>query len=303
MKVIATTAEMRTVTRELKRAGKTIAFVPTMGFLHEGHASLLRNARSRGDMLVLSIFVNPSQFGANEDLDRYPRNLEGDLTIARREHVDLVFTPTPAEIYGRGFQTWVEVTELSKPLCGASRPGHFRGVATVVLKLFNIVHADVAVFGEKDFQQLAVIRRMVKDLDLDVEIIGGELVREADGLAMSSRNVNLTPDHRRRALVLRRALEKAESLVAAGETRTLAVLDAAMEILADEPEGLLDYAEIRDAESLEPVETLERPAVFALAVRFGGTRLIDNTVLSGVRVNQGETNRAPIATETAAVTR
>ncbi len=299
MRVISTTAEMREVTRALRRQGKTIAFVPTMGFLHEGHASLLRIARKRGDVLVLSIFVNPSQFGPNEDLDRYPRNLDGDLAIARRENVDLVFTPVPKEIYGPGYQTWIDVTEVSKHLCGASRPGHFRGVATVVAKLLNICHADVAVFGEKDFQQLAVIRRMVEDLDMDVEIVGGALVREADGLAMSSRNVNLTPDHRRRALVLKRALDRAEALAAAGERRVSILLEAAREVLAAEREGAVDYAEIRDAATLETIDTLSGPAVFALAVRFGGTRLIDNTVLlnDGVRV-RGEKTRAPIAEAT-----
>ncbi len=295
MKVISTTAEMRAVTRDLKRQGKTIAFVPTMGFLHEGHASLLKIARQKGDVLVLSIFVNPAQFGPKEDLDRYPRNLDGDLAIARRENVDLVFTPVPKEIYGPEFQTWIDVTEVTKPLCGASRPGHFRGVATVVAKLFNIVHADTAVFGEKDFQQLALIRRMVKDLDMDVEIIGGALIREADGLAMSSRNVNLSPDHRRRALVLKRALDRAAELAARGEKDAATVLKAVNEVLKTEPEGQVDYAELRDAASLETVQTLERPAVLALAVRFGGTRLIDNTVLPGERVQRESKTRAPIA--------
>lgn len=294
MKVVGTTTEMRDLTRRLRREGKTIAFVPTMGFLHEGHASLLRIARRKGDVLVLSIFVNPAQFGPSEDLSRYPRNLEGDLAIARRENTDIVFTPTPAEMYGTGFQTWIDVTEVSKPLCGASRPGHFRGVATVVAKLLNIVHADVAVFGEKDFQQLAVIRQMVRDLDMDVEILGGPLVRETDGLAMSSRNVNLSPAHRRDALVLKRAIDRVRELSEAGETSVRTLIAAARKVLDEAPGGETDYVEIRDASTLKTIDRLDGPALLALAVRFGGTRLIDNTVLPvGGRVHE-ENPRAPI---------
>jgi pantoate--beta-alanine ligase len=196
MKIISTVKEMQQTALALKREGKSISFVPTMGFLHDGHASLMREGRKRGDVLVLSIFVNPIQFGQNEDLDRYPRNLEGDCSIADEAGVDIVFTPTAAEMYPEGFQTSISVKHVSQPLCGASRPGHFDGVSTVVAKLFNIVMPDAALFGCKDFQQLAVIRRMVADLSIPVEVIGMPIIREPDGLAMSSRNVYLSAQER-----------------------------------------------------------------------------------------------------------
>ncbi|HEX9079050.1 MAG TPA: pantoate--beta-alanine ligase, partial [Desulfuromonadaceae bacterium] len=234
MTIIPTIDEMQTTALKLKRQGKRIAFVPTMGFLHEGHASLLREGRKLGDVLVLSIFVNPIQFGRNEDLARYPRDMEADCSIASACGVDIVFTPDGAGMYPTGFQTSVSVRDLSLPLCGASRPGHFDGVATVVTKLFNIVQPDTALFGNKDYQQLAVIRRMTHDLNLPVEIIGMPIVREADGLAMSSRNAYLSPAERQSALCLSRAIRTARELYAAG-TRDAALLRrAALEVISAE---------------------------------------------------------------------
>jgi len=279
MKIISTTFDMQQTTLTLKREGKRIAFVPTMGFLHEGHASLLREGRRRGEILVLSIFVNPIQFGPTEDLERYPRNLEGDCAIARECGVDIVFTPTAADMYPAGFQTSIRVRDLALPLCGASRPGHFDGVATVVTKLFNIVQPDLALFGNKDFQQLAVIRRMTSDLALPVQIIGMPIVREADGLAMSSRNAYLSPSERQSALCLSRAIRAVREAYAAGEHSAERLLTTALEIIQTEPTAVIDYLELRDAASLESVTTASDTTLLALAVRIGTTRLIDNTLL------------------------
>lgn len=279
MKTISAITEMQQAALALKRAGRRIAFVPTMGFLHEGHASLLREGRTRGDILMLSIFVNPIQFGPSEDLERYPRNLEGDCAIARECGVDVVFTPTAAEMYPHGFQTSIRVKELALPLCGASRPGHFDGVATVVTKLFNIVQPDVALFGTKDFQQLAIIRRMTLDLSLPVEIVGMPIVREADGLAMSSRNAYLSPGERASALCLSRSIKLVRERYAAGERNATTLLAAARELIATEPAATIDYLELRDAGTLENVSTVSATTLMALAVRIGTTRLIDNTVL------------------------
>lgn len=279
MKIIDSVNEMQQTALALRREGKHIAFVPTMGFLHEGHASLLREGRKRGDVLVLSIFVNPIQFGPAEDLDRYPRNLEGDCAIARECGVDIVFTPTATEMYPAGFQTSVRVRDLALPLCGASRPGHFDGVATVVAKLFNIVQPETALFGNKDFQQLAIIRRMVTDLSQPVEIIGMPIVREADGLAMSSRNAYLTPEERQSALCLSRAIRLVQESYTAGERDANALLSAARRLILSEPAASIDYLELRDAESLESVSDASDTTLMALAVRIGATRLIDNTLL------------------------
>lgn len=265
----------------LRAAGRRIAFVPTMGALHAGHVALLEAARPRGDVLVLSIFVNPTQFGPKEDLSRYPRDLEGDLAKAQGAGVDLVFVPDAAAMYPPGWQTVVDVPELSKGLCGASRPGHFRGVATVVLKLFNLVQPHVALFGEKDYQQLQVIRRMVRDLDVPVTIVSVPIVREPDGLAMSSRNAYLSPEERQRALALSRALFGARAAYAQGERRAAALLDDARRVLDAEPGVRVDYLELRDADSLaETGPVLSAPAVLAVAAFVGTTRLIDNVVLS-----------------------
>jgi pantoate--beta-alanine ligase len=283
MRIITTAEEMQQAALSLKREGKRIAFVPTMGFLHEGHASLLHEGRTRGDILVLSIFVNPIQFGPGEDLDRYPRNLDGDCAIARECGVDIVFTPSATEMYPPGFQTAIRVKELARPLCGASRPGHFDGVATVVAKLFNIIQPDVALFGKKDFQQLAIIRRMTIDLSLPVEIVGMPIVREADGLAMSSRNAYLTEDQRRSALCLSRAIRLARERYAAGERDATTLLSTSRELIQAEPAAAIDYLEFRDAGTLETVSTVSGTTLMALAVKIGITRLIDNTVLGDER--------------------
>jgi pantoate--beta-alanine ligase len=279
MKIITDITSMQQSALSLRREGRRIAFVPTMGFLHEGHASLLREGRQRGDVLVLSIFVNPIQFGPNEDLDSYPRNLEGDCAIARACGVDIVFTPTAAGMYPPGFQTAIRVPELALPLCGASRPGHFDGVATVVAKLFNIVQPDLALFGKKDFQQLAIIRRMTTDLSLPVEIVGMPIVREADGLAMSSRNAYLSADQRQSALCLSRAIRLVRERYAAGERRAETLREEALKLIADEPAATIDYLELRDAATLEPAADVSDTTLMALAVKIGTTRLIDNTLL------------------------
>jgi pantoate--beta-alanine ligase len=279
VKLIHDVQEMQQTVLELKRQGKRIAFVPTMGFLHEGHASLLREGRKRGDLLVLSIFVNPTQFGPNEDLDNYPRNLEGDCSIAKSCDVDLVFVPTASGMYPSGFQTVVSLGALTQPLCGASRPGHFNGVAVVVTKLFGIVQPDVALFGKKDYQQLAIIRQMTADLNLPVEIIGMPIVREPDGLAMSSRNSYLTPEQRQQSLCLYRAILRVRELFAAGETSVERLLAAARVQIEVQPSALIDYLELRDGITLRLVKQATSATLFALAVRIGSTRLIDNTVL------------------------
>lgn len=279
MKIINSIIHMQALAIAPERAGRRIAFVPTMGFLHEGHASLLREGRQRGDVLVLSIFVNPIQFGKNEDLDSYPRDMERDFQLAEACGVDIVFIPTAAEMYPDGFQTGVTVREIALPLCGASRPGHFDGVATVVTKLFNIVRPDVALFGRKDFQQLAVIRRMTADLNLPVEIVGMPIVREADGLAMSSRNAYLSPAERQSALCLSRAIKRARELLASGE-RSIVVLEKETRALIEqESTAAIDYVEFRDGATLQGLEVADSNTLLALAVKIGQTRLIDNTVL------------------------
>lgn len=271
--------DMRARTEDLRRDGRRIAVVPTMGALHEGHLQLLRTARARADIVVLTIFVNPTQFGPTEDLARYPRDEAGDLAKARTCGIDLAFCPEASAMYPAGAQTFVEVRELSQPLCGASRPGHFAGVATIVTKLFHATNPHLAVFGEKDYQQLAIIRRMVRDLDFGVEIVGVPIVREPDGLALSSRNAYLSADQRKAALSLSKGLAAAEATVAAGETSAARIVAAARALIEAEPQARIDYIELRDADELTPVTTLSRPAVLAMAVFVGTTRLIDNRVL------------------------
>ena len=278
MNIIRDPRAMQRECEALRLRGKRIAFVPTMGYLHEGHLSLLREARKRGDVLVLSIYVNPTQFGPKEDLGRYPRDEAGDLAKAESCGVDLAFLP--ANLYPDGFQTYIQVRELEQPLCGASRPGHFIGVATVVAKLFQLVRPHVALFGRKDFQQLAIIRRMVRDLDFDLEIVGMPIVREPDGLAMSSRNAYLKGDERQRALCLSRGLAAARERFAAGE-RDGAKLVAAARAQVEQGATRVDYVELRDAESLATVERVDRPCVIAIAAFVGTTRLIDNDILAG----------------------
>lgn len=279
LEIIPDAREMRVRMQDVRRDGKKIVFVPTMGYLHEGHVSLLREGRSRGDVLVLSIFVNPTQFGPNEDLSKYPRDMDGDLAKARSAGTDFAFTPHASSFYPPGYQTWVQVRELSQGLCGDKRPGHFDGVASVVTKLFHVVDPHVAIFGEKDFQQLAVIRRMVRDLDFDIEIVGMPTVREPDGLAMSSRNAYLSADERRQGLTLSRALAAAQASVAAGEKSAAKLLEAARAEIATAKDARIDYLELRDPDSLKLVETITGPTLFALAVFVGKTRLIDNRVL------------------------
>ena len=271
-------AAMRARAEDLRRDGRRIAVVPTMGALHDGHLALLRAARAKGDVFTLTIFVNPTQFGPNEDLSRYPRDEAGDLAKARACGIDLAFCPDAPAMYPPGSQTFVEVRELSRPLCGASRPGHFAGVATVVTKLFHATLPHLAVFGEKDYQQLAIIRRMVRDLDFGIEIASIPIVREPDGLAMSSRNAYLSPEQRRAALSLSRGLAAAEAAFAAGERSAAALLAAARAPIEAEPLARIDYVELRDALELSPIERRERPAVLAMAVFVGATRLIDNRV-------------------------
>jgi pantoate--beta-alanine ligase len=270
---------MRARTEDLRRDGRRIAVVPTMGALHEGHLQLLRTARARADIVILTIFVNPTQFGPNEDLARYPRDEAGDLAKARACGIDLAFCPDASAMYPAGAQTFIEVRELQKPLCGASRPGHFAGVATIVSKLFHITNPHLAVFGEKDYQQLAIIRRMVRDLDFGIEILGVPIVREADGLAMSSRNAYLSADQRKTALSLSKGLAAAEAAVKAGERDGGQIVAAARALIEAEPGARIDYVELRDADELSLVTTLSRPAVLAMAVFVGTTRLIDNRVL------------------------
>jgi len=273
---VATVGEMKRLARLWKGEGKTIGLVPTMGYLHEGHLSLVRESKSRADVTVVSIFVNPAQFGPREDLQRYPRDLERDAGLLEAEGVDAVFCPAAGEMYPPGYRTYVEVTDLEDRLCGKSRPGHFRGVATVVLKLFHIVGPGLAFFGWKDAQQVVVLKRMAADLDLEVEISACPLVREPDGLAMSSRNTYLSADQRRAALVLSRSLAAAEKLVAAGERGADRLTGAIREMIAAEPLARLDYAEAVSLETLEPVAELRGDVLVALAAFVGPTRLIDN---------------------------
>jgi pantoate--beta-alanine ligase len=279
MDIYSETAQMQQRALTEKRSGRRIAFVPTMGYLHDGHASLLHEARRRGDILALSIFVNPAQFGPQEDLSTYPRDMDRDLAIAQQAGVDLVWTPTPESVYPAGYATWVDVEGLTDTLCGASRPGHFRGVTTVVCKLFNVVQADVALFGQKDFQQLAVIRRMTLDLNLPVEIVGMPIVREADGLALSSRNVYLSADQRSQALCLSRALATARQMVAAGVADSDAILAAVRSLIEAETDTCIDYLQICHQLTLQDQKRIDTDSVLLLAVLVGKTRLIDNGFL------------------------
>jgi pantoate--beta-alanine ligase len=277
--IIRTPQAMRERAEGERRAGRRIAFVPTMGFLHRGHVALLEEGRRRGDVLVMSIFVNPKQFGPSEDFARYPRDFEGDLAKASAAGTDIVYAPDEAAMYPPGFQTSVDVEELQRGLCGDRRPGHFRGVATVVLKLLHAVGPHVVLLGEKDYQQLQVVRRMTRDLDMDAEVVSVPTWREPDGLAMSSRNAYLTPDERVRATSLNAGLRAAEAAVSSGVRDAAALARTAEQVILAARPTRIDYVEIRDAETLEPVREIDRPAVLALAVFFGKTRLIDNLVL------------------------
>ncbi len=271
---------MKAACRQATRSGKTLGFVPTMGALHEGHLSLVRAAKARCDVTAVSIFVNPLQFAPTEDLDKYPRPLEHDAAMLEQLGVDLLFLPTVDEMYPAGAQTHVLVNELSNKLDGASRPGHFRGVATVVTKLFEIVRPDCAFFGQKDAAQVSVLRKLVNDLDMDVEIVVCPIVREKDGLAMSSRNIYLTPEERRQALVLHRALMRVQVLADQGERSAAKLIEAGKQTVAEEPAARLDYFAVVDPNTLDPVADVMRGALVAVAAYFGPTRLIDNLVLT-----------------------
>lgn len=280
MIICRTKAEVRDTVRNWKREGISVGLVPTMGYLHEGHLALVRLAREKADRVVTSIFVNPTQFGPNEDLATYPRDEDRDLALLKAEGVHAIFMPSVEEMYGAGGDAHVEVPSLSGILQGALRPGHFRGVSTVVTKLFNIVTPDLAVFGEKDYQQLTLIRQMVRDLDMPLEIVGHPIVREPDGLAMSSRNVRLAEDHRAEAVILSRSLERAEELAKTGAT--IADLEALVRAtLATSAAAEVKSVDIRDAVTLDELTgLLDRPAVILLAVRFGNVLLIDQRVVA-----------------------
>jgi pantoate--beta-alanine ligase len=279
MEVVRGIGTMKAITRQAKARGQRIGFVPTMGALHEGHLSLVRRARQKADLVVVSIFVNPTQFGPHEDYDRYPRDLEGDIARLAQEDVDYVFTPAVQEIYPPGYATYVEVEGLSERLCGRSRPGHFRGVATVVLKLIAIISPDYAFFGQKDAQQAVIIRKMVEDLNLDVEIIVCPIVREADGLAMSSRNRYLNAEERAAATILYKALQQAKQMIEAGTKSAEKVIQTMRAMIESQPHTRIDYVEIVEATTLEPLTTLTGECLIALAVFVGQARLIDNLVV------------------------
>jgi pantoate--beta-alanine ligase len=283
LKICKTIHEMRAESRAIRGAGKRLGFVPTMGALHEGHLSLVRAARSSSDLVVASIFVNPTQFGANEDLAKYPRSFERDRELLQGERVELLFAPSVEEMYPAGAVTWVTVEGLSDKLDGRSRPGHFRGVTTVVAKLFHVVQPDAAFFGQKDAAQVAIIRRMVRDLNLPVEIVVCPIVRAADGLAMSSRNAYLDPDERKRALVLQRSLLRAEHLAETGERNAARLVAAGREEIDKESSVRLDYFEIVNPDTLDPLEDISGGGLVAVAAVVGGTRLIDNILLGNPR--------------------
>jgi len=279
MRIIRTIPELRTALKAVREAGQTIGFVPTMGFLHEGHASLIRQCAARCDCPVVSIFVNPTQFGPSEDFASYPRDLDRDQNLCLKLGVKILFMPEPSEVYPTGFGTFVEPGSLGSVLCGEFRPGHFRGVATIVTKLFNMVQPNLAFFGQKDFQQVAVIQRMVKDLNLPVDIIAAPTIREADGLAMSSRNTYLSPEDRERALCISRGLLKAEAAFKEGNQKVESLLALVREELKVVNE--VQYCELVDALNLEPVSPeVNRTSVLAVAAMVGKTRLIDNVLLS-----------------------
>ncbi len=281
MEIIHSPAEMAARSRELRRQGQRIGFVPTMGYFHEGHLALMRMAARHADQVVVSLFVNPMQFGEGEDLDRYPANWQRDCELAGQEGVSILFAPDRSDMYPTDFRTTVSVAELPRYLCGADRPGHFDGVTTVVCKLFNLVRPHVAVFGEKDFQQLAIIRQMVRDLNMDVDILGHPIVREPDGLAMSSRNSYLDHNMRKSALALNKALTLARQRYAQGEQDTDVLAREVTELIQGYPDTRINYVSFVNARSLAPVQVADNETLLALAVTIGGkVRLIDNTMLA-----------------------
>jgi len=279
MKLVKTVNEMRAFRRTMGTGGKRLGLVPTMGALHEGHLSLVQAARDKSDIVAVSIFVNPTQFGPSEDFAKYPRNLESDCALLEREQVDVVFAPSVGDMYSAGAVTWVTVERMSDRLCGRSRPGHFRGVTTVVSKLFNIVEPEVAFFGQKDAAQVAIIRRMVSDLNVPVAIEVCPIIREPDGLALSSRNAYLNPEERKSALVLHRALQRAQKLFEGGERDSAKLIAAGEQEFAKEPAARLDYFDVVDPDSLESIRAISKRALIAVAAYVGNTRLIDNILV------------------------
>ena len=278
MKIIESVKEMQEFSESMRNSGKRIAFVPTMGYFHRGHLSLMEEGKKLGDCLVISIYVNPTQFGPEEDLEKYPRDFEQDRKLSEDVGVDVIFYPPNNEMYPEHYQTYVDVEGVTKNLCGLSRPGHFRGVTTICAKLFNIVKPHVTVFGKKDFQQLTTIKRMVTDLNMNLEVMGMPTVREADGLAMSSRNTYLKEEERASALSLSRSLKLAKELCDDGEKNAGKIIDEIQKFIEGHPHTNIDYVKICDTNTMEDVEYLESKAVVALAVRVGKTRLIDNYV-------------------------
>jgi pantoate--beta-alanine ligase len=279
MEIIKKIKLMQETSEKWRRDENIISCVPTMGFLHQGHMELLRVGREKGDRLIMTLFVNPTQFGPKEDYQKYPRDTEGDLNNARSAGVDAVFMPTVEEIYPDSFQSTVEVKEITRYLCGKSRPGHFAGVTIVVAKLFNITKPHLAIFGEKDYQQLIVIKQMVRDLNMDIKIIGVPTVREADGLAMSSRNNYLTPEERTSALSLKKGLDLGKAMVTKGERDPVRIKNAVRELILSHPFTDIDYISICDPEKLTDIKIIDRPCLLALAVRVGKARLIDNIIV------------------------
>lgn len=276
MRVVKSVKEVRDAVKEWKAQGLSVGFVPTMGYLHEGHESLIKKAVKDNDRVVVSIFVNPMQFGPTEDLDKYPRDLERDSKLCENAGANLIFHPEKEEMYFEDFSSYVDINGLSDELCGKSRPIHFRGVCTVVTKLFNIVNPDRAYFGEKDAQQLAIIRRFVKDLNIDIEIIGCPIIREEDGLAKSSRNTYLSKEERQAALILSQSLNLAKDAINSGEGNSSVVIDIISNSIKKEPLAKIDYIEVVDSLSMKPVKTIEKSVLVAIAVYIGKTRLIDN---------------------------
>lgn len=276
--VTRTPAEVKEVIKEWKKQGYSIGLVPTMGYLHEGHGSLIKKAVEDNDKVMVSVFVNPIQFGPNEDLETYPRDFDADLKMIESLGADMVFHPEPSDMYASDFSTTVSVAGVSENLCGAKRPGHFNGVCTVVTKLFNLSEADRAYFGQKDAQQLAVVRRMVRDLNANIEIIGCPIIREDDGLAKSSRNTYLSSEERQAATVLNKALIAGKQMVEEGEKSALAVKTRIEDIISKEPHAKIDYVEITDWNSIEPVDIIDGSILCAIAVYIGNTRLIDNFI-------------------------
>jgi pantoate--beta-alanine ligase len=278
MKIIKSAKEMQALSESLRNQGKIVTFVPTMGYFHEGHLNLMREGRKRGDCVVISIYVNPTQFGPNEDFEQYPRDFERDRAMAERVGVDVIYHPSNQEMYPPNYQTYITVEGVTDNLCGLSRPGHFRGVATVCAKLFNAVKPHVAVFGKKDFQQLVTIRRMVQDLNLDLEIVGMATTREPDGLAMSSRNIYLTAEERTSGLSLSRSLKIAGELYERGERDAAKIIDKVKNNIESHPYTKIDYVQICDTTTMKDLVRLDGECVLVLAVRVGKTRLIDNYV-------------------------